>query len=201
MSSMTDTFSAFAAMPYSDDEIYPVTRITTGALGDPGYRVLVLQAQFGPEIFSWVIEKQQALTLVRAIPQLLADVRSEFPELSEPLVAAEPNLTLAEPFAPLFRVGGLGLGYDRVYDLVVLTLVDARVWRGELETDPEDEGDEMGHRIYTTRGQALLLSQQTERIVAAGRPYCPECGEPIDDFGHFCLPLSARNRQTGDTFH
>lgn len=198
---MTNTFPTFAAMPYfEEDEVYPVTRITTGALGDPGRRILILQAQVGPEVFSWVIEKQQALALIRAIPQLLADVQNEFPELSEPLIAAQPNLTLSEPFAPLFRVGGLGLGYDRLHDLVVLTLVDASVLRGELEAIGEDQ-EENGHRVYTTRGQAWLLSQQTEKIVAAGRPHCPACNEPIDDFGHFCLPLTARNRQTGDYLH
>ncbi len=199
---MTDSFPAFTALTYfEEEEVYPVTRITTGALGEPGSRVLVLQAQFGPETLSWVIEKQQALALVRAIPQLLANVQSEFPELTEPLVAAQPNLTLIEPLAPLFRVGGLGLGYDRVHDLVMFTLVDARVLRGEIEVKTDDAEDETGQRIYTTRGQALLLSQQTEKIVAAGRPYCPACGEPIDDFGHFCLPLTARNRQTGDYLH
>ncbi len=178
-----------------------MTRITTGALGEPGYRVLVLQAQFGPEVLSWVIEKHQASALVRDIPQLLAHVQDAFPELAEPLVAAQPNLTLIEPLAPLFRVGGLGLEYDREHDLVMLTLVDAKVLRGEIESEADNAEDEAGQRIYTTRGQALLLSQQTEKIVAAGRPYCPACGEPIDDFGHFCLPLSARNRQTGEYLH
>jgi hypothetical protein len=33
-----------------------------------------------------------------------------------------------------------------------------------------------------------LLAQQAERVVAAGRPYCPSCGEPIDESGHFCMP-------------
>ncbi len=187
-------------MLYLDnDDAYPVTRITTGTLGDPQQRVYVLQAQFGPDIFSWVLGRRQALVLARQLPQLLADIRREFPELHEPLVAAQPNLALSEPVIPLFRVGKVGLGYDRIHDLVVLTLIDIRSL--QLDPDAEDDLDESGHRIYTTRGQALLLSQHTEQVVAAGRPYCPVCDEPIDETGHFCMPVSARDRQTGDLLH
>lgn len=199
---MTDPLPAFAALSYfEEDEVYPVTRITTGALGDLAYRVFVLQAQFGPDTFSWVIEKNQALGLIRAIPQLLNDAKTEFPELSEPLVATEPNLALNEPLSPLFRVGSLGLGYDRLHDLVVFTLVDARILQGEIEIEADLNATEAGQRIYLTRGQALLLGQQTEKIVAAGRPYCPACGEPIDDFGHFCLSPTATRKHIGEYLH
>lgn len=189
-------------MPYfEEDEVYPVTRITAGVLGNLGYRVFVLQAQFGPDTYSWALEKGQAVALMRAIPQLLTDVRTEFPELNEPLVAAQPNLALNEPFTPLFHIGSLGLGYDRLHDLVVFTLIDARILRGEVEIDADVDVDQTGYRLYTTRGQALLLSRQTEKIVAAGRPYCPVCNEPIDDFGHFCLSPTARRKYTGDYLH
>lgn len=192
----------FAAMSYYDEEdFYPVTRITAGTVGETSYRVFVLQAHIGPEPFSWVIEKEQALALSRAIPELLADVESEFPELGEPLVAAQPNLALTEPLEPLFRVGSLGVSYDRLHDLVVLILVDAKLLQGQLEEQDLDDDEDAGQRIYTTRGQALLLSQQVEKAVAAGRPYCPSCREPIDDFGHFCLPPTARNRRTGEYLH
>ncbi len=199
---MTDTFPAFAAMPYfEEDEVYPVTRITTGALGNLGYRVFVLQAHFGTDNFSWVLEKEQAVALIHAIPRLLSEVRAEFPELHDPLVAAQPNLALHEPFVPQFRVGSLALGYDRLHDLVIFTLIDARILRGEIEVEDDLDLEQTGHRIYTTRGQALLLSEQTEKIVAAGRPYCPVCSEPIDDFGHFCLPPTARRKHTRDYLH
>jgi hypothetical protein len=51
--------------------------------------------------------------------------------------------------------------------------------------------------VYTTRGQALLLSQRMESVVAAGRPFCPHCGEPMDDFGHFCLPPITHRKVDG----
>jgi uncharacterized repeat protein (TIGR03847 family) len=184
---------------YSDDDVYPVNRITAGSVGEPGRRVLVIQAHFGDGSVSWVIEKGQAVALSRALPRLLDDVQTEYPELEEPLVAAHPDLDLNEPLEPEFRVGSIGVGYDRLHDLVVLTLVDA----DSQEFDANDIFGAEGYeeppslQVYTTRGQALLLGRQAELVVTAGRPICPRCGEPIDEFGHFCLPVEARGRIGG----
>jgi uncharacterized repeat protein (TIGR03847 family) len=202
---MTDSLPTYAALSYYEsDDVYPVTRITAGAVGATGRRTFVLQAFFGPEPFSWVIEKNQALALSKAIPELLDDVRSEFPELAEPLVAAAPNLNLAEPLQPLFRVGSIGVGYDRLHDLVVFTLVDAATFDSEDEEDliSDDEDQQPPeHQIYTTRGQAKLLGEQAAKAVVAGRPLCPRCDTPMDDFGHFCPPANARNRRGGEIMH
>lgn len=201
---MTDSLPSYAALPYYEGEdIYPVTRITAGAVGALGRRTFVLQAFFGPEPFSWVIEKDQAMALSKAIPELLDDVRTEFPELNEPLVAAAPNLALAEPLQPLFRVGSIGVGYDRLHDLVVFTLVDADKLDSEEEEDLINDDDQQPpeHQIYTTRGQAKLLGEQAAKAVVAGRPLCPRCDTPMDDFGHFCPPANARNRRGGELVH
>jgi uncharacterized repeat protein (TIGR03847 family) len=207
---------------FDDDDIFPVTRITTGAIGEPGKRVFILQAYIGGQPFSWVIEKEQAEALGKVIPRLLQQIRLDYPELAEPLVAARPNLALGEPLEPEFRVASVALGYDRVHDLVVLTLSEAR--EGELEeaelegeslTDEgfsneagadeafvDQEGDSADEdadlQLFATRGQALLLSQQAELVIAAGRPACPNCGQPMDDFGHFCLPPATRTRWNSD---
>ncbi len=200
---MTNSLPSYAALPYYEgDEVYPVTRITAGAVGAVGRRTFVLQAFFGPEPFSWVIEKDQAMALSKAIPELLDDVRDEFPELDEPLVAAAPNLTLAEPLQPIFRVGSIGVGYDRLHDLVVFTLVDADKLDSADEEDLIDEEDQQPpeHQIYTTRGQAKLLGEQAAKAVVAGRLLCPRCNTPMDDFGHFCPPANPRNRG-GEIMH
>lgn len=196
---------AFAGLPYyPSDEVYPVSRITAGAVGTPGRRVFVLQAHFGAEPFSWVIEKEQALGLSRTIPELLADVQAEFPELGAPLVAAQPNLALTEPLQPLFRVGSIGVSYDRLHDLVIFSLVDADALNpGEGEDDLTEMEDEeaTGQQLYMTRGQALLLGEQAAEVVVAGRPLCPNCTQPIDEIGHFCLPERARARRGGEFLH
>lgn len=185
----------------ADDTIYPVTRITAGTVGNVGHRVFILQAHVGSEAVSWVINKEHAVALGRAIPALLADIRADFPELAEPTVAAQPNLALSEPLQPQFRVGSMGVSYDRLHDLVVLTLVDADVLEQDGAADLQELNERTEQRVYTTRGQALLLGQQAEQAVSAGRPYCPDCGEPMDDFGHFCLPASARKRHSGEYLH
>jgi uncharacterized repeat protein (TIGR03847 family) len=122
-------------------------------------------------------------------------VREEYPELGDPLVAARPNLTLAEPFEPVFRVGRITLDYDRLHDLVVLNLVDADADEADAAEAP-DQGEEDEEspelQVFTTRGQAFLLGRQAELAVSGGRPLCLNCGEPINDFGHFCLPGSGR---------
>jgi uncharacterized repeat protein (TIGR03847 family) len=195
---MIDTPLAFGALASYEDEIYPVSRITAGAMGEPGHRLFILQIHIGAEPFTWVIEKDHALALSRAIPELLADVRLEFPELGDPLVAAAPNLELSQPLDPIFRVGSLGVSYDRMHDMIVLTLVDSQLMRDDIEQDADEPQEQ---NIYTTRGQALLLSHQAAHVIAAGRALCPGCGEPIDEFGHFCLPPSARQRRAGEYLH
>jgi len=201
---MADTLPSYAALPYYEgDDVYPVTRIIAGAIGAAGRRTFVLQAFFGAEPFSWVIEKDQAMALSKAIPELLDEVRDEFPELGEPLVAATPNLNLTEPLQPLFRVGSIGVGYDRLHDLVVFTLVDRDVMSGETEEEliDDDDSDPPEHQIYTTRGQAKLLGEQAAKAVVAGRLLCPSCDAPMDEFGHFCSPAGARNRRGGEIMH
>jgi uncharacterized repeat protein (TIGR03847 family) len=217
---------------FDDDDIFPVTRITTGAMGEPGKRVFILQAYVGGQPFSWVIEKEQAAALGKVIPRLLQQVRLDYPELDEPLVAARPNLALGEPLEPEFRVANIALGYDRLHDLVVLTLSEAQdgeieeaelqgesipeeSFAGEARADEDfagearadedladqegDGADEDGDvQLFATRGQALLLSQQAELVIAAGRPACPNCGQPIDDFGHFCSPPATRTKWNSD---
>ena len=203
---MDDTLPTYAALPYYEgDDIYPVTRIIAGAVGPQGRRTFVLQAFFGAEPFSWIIEKDQAMALSKAIPELLDDVRLEFPELGDPLIAAAPNLNLTEPLQPLFRVGSIGVGYDRLHDLVIFTLIDADMLNGgeELaeELIDEEDGDPPEHQIYTTRGQAKLLGEQAEKAVVAGRLLCPRCNAPMDEFGHFCPPANARIRRGGEIVH
>jgi uncharacterized repeat protein (TIGR03847 family) len=187
---------------FDDDDLFPVTRITAGALGEPGRRIFLLQAQVEGQTITWLMEKKQVVALGKQIPRLLARVQAQYPELGDPLVAAKPNLSLNEPFDPVFRVGGISLEYDRLHDLVVLNLVDADGDEAELEeaeAEPEDDealGPDL--QVFTTRGQALLLGQQAEQAVSGGRPACPNCGEPIDEFGHFCLPESVRWKSSSD---
>jgi uncharacterized repeat protein (TIGR03847 family) len=41
-------------------------------------------------------------------------------------------------------------------------------------------------RFWATPAQMRAFSIHAEEVVAAGRPICAMCGEPIDPEGHFC---------------
>ncbi len=45
-------------MTYFDEELFPVTRITAGVVGEPGRRIFLLQAMVEGEAITWVVEKK-----------------------------------------------------------------------------------------------------------------------------------------------
>jgi uncharacterized repeat protein (TIGR03847 family) len=46
-----------------------------------------------------------------------------------------------------------------------------------------------------TPDQLRGLAEQIEQVVAAGRPLCPLCGEPIDKTGHHCIRSNGHSKQ------
>lgn len=169
-------------MPEASIDLNPVTHIAIGTVGPPGKRVFFLQAGQGTIVVSVIIEKEQAYALALAVQQLLEELARRFPSLpalpdeSEPLYPA-----LQKPIVPEFRAGQLGLGYDMMQDLVVITAQELLV---DEETDTVTEGSMV--RFWATREQMQVLSVQALEVVAAGRPICMACGQPIDPEGHFC---------------
>ena len=73
---------------------------------------------------------------------------------------------------------------------------DAEVELGteEDEDDPaadEDEDDEPDDdldrlRVRLTPEATRAFIDRARRVVAAGRPPCPLCGQPLDPAGHLC---------------
>jgi uncharacterized repeat protein (TIGR03847 family) len=168
-------------MPEFTFDLNPVTRITAGAVGTPGRRTFFIQAQRGVLQVTLLCEKEQVAALAAALQQLLEQLDRRFP-------AAEPeekiplwDLELKEPLQPEFRVGQMGLGYDRDADLIILIAQ-------ELLVDPETDETTVGRtaRFFATRGQMRALSQYAANVVERGRPICPLCGQPMDPEEHFC---------------
>jgi uncharacterized repeat protein (TIGR03847 family) len=163
-------------------EFEDVDAFTTGAIGQPGSRVFFLQARQGRRRVAVKCEKQQ----VSAIAQYLRRVLSDLPPPEDRPVAG--SLELLEPVEEAFVLGPIGLGYDSSTDRLVvqleeLTLVD----EDEDDEDEDDEEGAEGHiRIYVTRGQAASFCERAEQVVAAGRPDCRWCGNPIDPDVHPC---------------
>jgi uncharacterized repeat protein (TIGR03847 family) len=170
-------------MPEFSYDFDPVDRITVGAVGQPGQRTFYLQARSGRQLISLVVEKEQVSALAAAVEQLLESLAEKNPLLStsdDMIMFA--SMELEEPVEEAFRVGQIGLGYDESRDLVVLIAQEAG----------GGEGGESGESLETVRltfnrEQGRSLAQHGNEIVSKGRPRCPQCGEPMNPDGHFCV--------------
>ncbi|MBM4423991.1 MAG: DUF3090 domain-containing protein [Chloroflexi bacterium] len=161
-------------------ELNPVTRITTGAVGQPGKRVFYLQAESGGRSTTVLCEKQQVQALGIGVEQFLQELQQRFPGLLSPGGSfLQADMELREPLEPLFRVGQFGLGYDEDTDRVILVAQEAQ----EEEANPDDAASV---RFWATRSQMLAMAQYGLQIVGQGRPICGNCLQPIDPEGHFC---------------
>jgi uncharacterized repeat protein (TIGR03847 family) len=162
-------------------EFDEVDTFTAAAIGDPGERVFYLHARAGQQRVTVKCEKQQ----VTAIAQYLRRVLSDLP----PPEDRPMPFDLREPGEQSFVLGPIGLGYDRSNDRLLVQLEELVPNAGD---DEDDEGDEAtdpdrGHvRLYVTRSQAAAFCDRADELVAAGRPTCVWCGNPIDRDGHPC---------------
>jgi uncharacterized repeat protein (TIGR03847 family) len=178
MSSMADELFGSGIPPGGD-----VQRLQADALGDPGQRRFRIMAIIDNETHIVWMEKQQLQALGMAIEQLLEQV----PEDEEIVIGAESPLDFDETTRHQFRVGRIELGYDVTRGRVVISTFDIQL---------EDEGAPATLVLRLDLRQSAELSADAATIVAAGRPFCPMCGQPMDPEGHVCpqqnghLPLS-----------
>jgi uncharacterized repeat protein (TIGR03847 family) len=158
-------------------EFEDVDAFTTGTVGRPGSRIFYLQARTGRTRVAVKCEKRQ----VAAIAQYLRRVLSDLPPPEDrPLPAA---LELSEPVDEAFVLGPIGLGYDSGSDRLVVQLEEV----GFVDEDGDEIEGHDGHvRMYVTRGQAAAFCDHADRLIAAGRPDCRWCSQPIDPDGHAC---------------
>jgi uncharacterized repeat protein (TIGR03847 family) len=156
-------------------ELNPVTHLTVGTIGPPGQRVFYLQGSRGADVISLIIEKQQAAMLASSLETLLEDLAEKYPaeEDREPVWT---DMRLREPVEPLFRVGNMGLGYNEEVDRIVLVAYEL--------VEEDEEANAVS--LWATRAQAQALIKHSSDVVDAGRPICGNCGQPIDQDGHFC---------------
>lgn len=167
----------------SSFEISDADHLTTGAVGPPGERIFYLQARHGDQVVSLRLEKAQVAALVAHLGTVLADL----PPPGGPLPS---DLDLVEPIVPEWVVGSLGVSYDEEDDRIVLLAE-------ELVDDPESEDPEPAHvLIRATREQIAAFSMHGAEVVAAGRPTCSLCGQPLDPEGHVCIRLNGHRRIT-----
>jgi len=165
----------------------PATRITAGAVGEPGNRTFYIQALSADQLVTLLAEKEQVRALATSITQMLAALEATLEE--EP--PADDDLELEQPLLPEWRVGPMALHYDETNDRML-------VIASELIDDPEAEDvpDPATARFSITRAQARALAERAEEVVDAGRPRCRFCGFPMDADGHAC-PAMNGHREMG----
>lgn len=168
-------------------EFEEVDHLTAGTIGPPGQRVFYLQASAGGEVVTLKVEKGQVAALVTYITALLSDL--------SPTEPPSTDMSLIEPVVPEWVVGALGVSYDELSDRVVLLAQELVVREeGEAEEDDDEDLDAGVARFTATREQAAALAARGLELVAAGRPTCSLCGNPIDPEGHVCPRLNGHKR-------
>lgn len=167
-------------------------RFATGTVGQPGQRVFFLQARSGSRVVSVVIEKTQVAALAERLGQLLVELDRQG-VVADPARAIEPDEhPLDEPLNEAFRTGSLTLGWDGEADRILVEAraqvevesVEEAIEALQVEDDDEDGPDLL--RVRVTPDVARSFVERAFRVVRAGRPTCPLCGNPLDPGGHIC---------------
>ncbi len=164
-------------------------RFATGTIGEPGQRTFFLQARDGRRVVSVSLEKTQVAVLAERLGRLLVELDrvGVAPDSSTPV---EPDDTpLDEPINEAFRATTLTLGWDGDAERI---LIEARAPTAdeeeedatEFDDDDEDGPDLM--RVRLSAAAARSFVERAFRVIRAGRPPCPLCGQPLEATGHIC---------------
>ena len=202
-------------MPRALHEYDPPDRFVVGTVGAPGQRTFFLQATGAGRTTSVALEKQQVTVLAERVDALLDEVLRRTGGTA-PVPAVAPvdlidNAQLDAPIVEDFRVGTMALAWEGEAERV---LIEAQELVPDADpADPADpaedeEGDEAAGggagfapgfeavgsgdegpdmlRVRLTGAAARAFVRRALAVVAAGRPDCPFCGQPMDPKGHIC---------------
>jgi uncharacterized repeat protein (TIGR03847 family) len=170
-------------------------RFVAGAIGQPGSRTFYLQARERERIVSVLLEKVQVALLAERLTQLLAEVRERGADVpQEPPPAEVDAAPLDEPIDEMFRVGTMAIVWDGDDESIViearaLTEGDEAADEAvgiDADAEPDADAETDVVRVHLDPRGALAFAQRALEVVAAGRPPCPFCGQPLNPEGHVC---------------
>lgn len=166
----------------------PADRFVAGTVGPAGQRAFYLQASTGPLVVTVGVEKQQVSILADRINDVLDQLApAEAVEPGEPGGVAEDTEPLQTPFDEDWRVQTLSLAWDEDRQKLVIECHDHDP--DEVEAPADDEVSPLGRntiRVSLSPAEARAFARRSTALVAAGRPPCPFCGNPLDPTGHIC---------------
>jgi len=154
---------------------------TTGTVGEPGHRVFYLQAAQEGAVATLRLEKQQVVVLAEYLAGLLEPPEGE---------GESSGVALIEPVLAEWIVGSLAVAYEEADDRVLLVAEELVETPADDDTPDPDADAPATARFHLTRAQAVAFIRRTGELVAAGRPACPLCFQPIDPEGHACPKLN-----------
>jgi uncharacterized repeat protein (TIGR03847 family) len=170
-------------------------RFATGTVGEPGNRAFFLQARDGRRVVSVALEKAQVAVLAERLGLLLTelDKRGATGGGNPVTEAIEPDeRPLDEPLNEAFRATTLTLGWDVEAERILIEArsqsdADDEAAADEIaDIDDEDEDGPDLLRVRLSAGAARTFVERAFRVIRAGRPPCPLCGNPLDATGHIC---------------
>ena len=167
-------------------------RFATGTIGEPGNRTFFLQARDGRRVVSVGLEKAQVAVLADRLGKLLVELDRRGIVEDPPSAIELDEKPLDEPLNEAFRATTLTLGWDGDAERI---LIEARAQGDddedveaesvvEVEDDEEDGPDLL--RVRLSADAARSFVERAFRVIRAGRPPCPLCGNPLDATGHIC---------------
>jgi uncharacterized repeat protein (TIGR03847 family) len=185
-------------------------RFVAGTVGQPGERTFFLQAREGNRMTSVVCEKQQVSVLAEHLDRVLDEVqRRSAGQVDVPPASSTARDTdpLDAPINEEFRVGTMTIAWDPSIDRIVIELfsnvdVDEEERPEETSTPAAEEPDEIeADEVFVvkiTASYARDFVARAQALVAAGRPSCPFCLQPIDPQGHICPRANGYRRPLFD---
>ncbi|MEV4184256.1 DUF3090 domain-containing protein [Streptosporangium canum] len=177
-------------MPVFDYD--PPERFVAGAVGQPGSRAFFLQARGQGRLTTVGLEKFQVAALADRLDELLDEVlrrsggTTQVPATAPAALA--DNGPLDVPISEDFKVGTMALAWDSDTAQVVIEAQEIVAEDEELEAPPLAEPAVL--RVHISPGAARAFTKRAMALVAAGRPPCPLCGQPLDAEGHICVRLN-----------
>ncbi|HEU4907731.1 MAG TPA: DUF3090 domain-containing protein [Propionibacteriaceae bacterium] len=185
-------------------------RFVAGTVGQPGERTFFLQAREGNRMTSVVCEKQQVSVLAEHLDRVLDEVqRRSAGQVDVPPASSTARDTdpLDAPINEEFRVGTMTIAWDPSIDRIVIELfsnvdVDDDERPEETSSSAAEEPDEIeADEVFVvkiTASYARDFVARAQALVAAGRPSCPFCLQPIDPQGHICPRANGYRRPLFD---
>jgi len=165
-------------------------RFVAGTVGMPGERTFYLQAAQGSDVATVSLEKAQVALLADRLDELLDEAGASSASLPD------DNDPLGVPFEEEFRASALAMGWEPSTSRVVIeahALMEDRE-PAELGDDDDDAADTL--RVLLEPAMCRAFIRRARALVAAGRPPCPFCLQPLDPTGHICARANGYRRRS-----